>query len=872
MMGSPDHRPAASGDADDALAVRPGDALGGRYRLARELGRGGMATVYLAHDLRHERQVAVKVLRSEPSATLSADRFAREIRLLAQLQHPHILPLFDSGVASGMLFFVMPFVDGESLRARLDRDIALTVDETTRMIRQVADALDYAHARGVIHRDVKPENVLLVGGQALITDFGIARAATTREAGGDTLTSVGITLGTPAYMSPEQVAADGTIDHRTDVYSLGCVAYEALAGAPPFRARNVAALMAQHVLNTPPALVGSRAPVPDAVARAIARALAKDPDDRFARAGDLASAFEEALVATRSPSPAELHLQRVAEAHAARRRVLVLEFANVAAAADADWLSTGIAETLSADLNQIAGIKVVGQDPATRRRAAAEHDGRTVDADQAVALARSVGAHWVVWGAFQKLGARVRITTHLVRTQDGATVREEKLDGVMDGIFELQDRIVAGLAEAFGVEPTSAELARIRQPETTGLSAYEHYAKGYRAYYRFGKESVRIAAEHFRAAVALDPAYALAHAGLGIVHGPLYIATGRREVLDEGAALLERAIALDPSIGEAHAWLSYMQSRQERFDEAERTARSGIEREPVGFMSWYMLGIAYTGRALMVPQPSAMAQGVPPLLRCIAINPTYHAAYMALGMLYLLRGTHGHAARVLDRAVEVERGGAGFQFVGSLVQRAVLHLGADELRESGALLDEAIERYTGIDHVYAEVMAAYAHWARGCLAEHAGTLDQALVDFARACEIADAHPHRICIGAHWVKARFGLARVHHRAGRPGDARRSLDEGRDLLASRARFVWSWFPGSSDADLQYELSATHAAFGDAAAARDALARAVDAGWSDVTWLRHDPAYAALRDDADVRRLCAAGLSSVTMPPPVGSGGLA
>ncbi|GLC25153.1 protein kinase domain-containing protein [Roseisolibacter agri] len=846
--------------------------LGGRYALARELGRGGMATVYLADDVRHERQVAVKVLRAEWSATLGADRFAREIRVLAQLQHPHVLPLYDSGAADGSLYFVMPFVDGESLRARLDRVAALAFEETTRMVRQIADALDYAHARGVVHRDVKPENILLAGGQALLADFGIARGAAASATDGHTLTSVGTTLGTPAYMSPEQATADQSIDHRTDVYSLGCVAYEALAGAPPFRARNAAALMALHVFSPPPPLVGSRAPLPDAVVRATARALAKDPDERFARAGDFAAALEEALVAMRAPSPAELHLRSVAERQAARWRVLVLEFANVAAAPDADWLSTGIAETLSADLGQIAGLKVVGRDPAARRRAAADGEGRPVDAAQAVALARSVSAHWVVWGAFQKLGARIRITTHLARAEDGAPVLEEKLDGVMDEIFELQDRIVAGLSAALGVEPTTAELARIRRPETTGLTAYEHYAKGYRAFYRFGTDSVRTAVEHFRAAVALDPGYALAHAGLGIVHGPLYIATGRRETLDEGAALLERAIALDPSIGEAHAWLSYMQARQGRFDDAERTARGGIAREPESFISWYMLGITHLGRAVSVPQPSAMARAVPPLLRCIAINPTYHPAHMVLGMSYLLRGAQGHAATVLDRAVEIERGGVGFQFVGSLAQRAVLHLGAGELGEAAPLLDQAIERYTGTDHVYAETVTAYAHWARGCLAERTGALDHALADFGRACEIADAHPHRISIGAHWVKARFGLARVLHRLGRPDDARQRLAEGHDLVASRARFVWAWLSGSTDADMTYELSSTLATLGDADAALDALARAVDAGWSDVPWLRHDPAFAVLRDDADVRRVCAAGLSRVTLPPPVGSGGLA
>jgi serine/threonine-protein kinase len=863
--------PAGAAPAGAHGAARLTAALAGRYTLHREVGRGGMATVYVADDHKHGRQVAVKVLRPESTAAGGGDRFAREIRVVARLQHPHILPLYDSGEVDGLLYFVMPYVDGESLRVRLDRGGALALEEATRLVRQVADALDYAHARGVVHRDVKPENILLAGAQALLADFGIARAAAAESADRGTLTTAGVSLGTPAYMSPEQAAAEPRVDGRSDVYSLGCVAYEALAGAAPFRGPGVAALMAQHVLRPPPALVGGREPLPAAAAEAVHRALAKDPAERFAAAGDFATALERALAEARDPSPSDLRLRAVERQQAARRRVLVLEFANIAGAADADWLSTGIAETLGADLNQIAGIRAVAQDAATRRRTEAARQGRVVDVEQAVASARAEGARWVVWGGFQKLGARIRITTHLAGSDDGAVIHEAKLDGVMDDIFALQDRIVTGLADALGVRPTGVELERIRQPETTDLTAYEHYARGYREYMRFGKESVRAALEHFRAAIALDPQYALAYAGLGVAHGPQYIATGRREVLDEGAALLERALALDPSIGEAYAWLAYLQFRQGRFDDAERTARRGVEREPAQFMSWYMLGCSLTSRAVTLHRPADLARAVPPFLRSIAINPTFHPAHMALGSIYLLRGTYGHAAALIDRAVAMELDGGGLQFLGALVQRAVLHIGAGALAPAAPLLDAAIARYTGADHVYAEMMSVYAHWARGCLAERTGAWDRALADFGRAGEIADAYPHRINIGVHWVKARFGLARVLHRLGRASAAEEHVREGCDVLATRGRFVWTWFVGGTDAEMWYELASTLAAFGRSADALTALTRAADAGWADVTWLRHDPAFTTLRDDADVQRLCAGAASRVALPPPAGSGGL-
>ena len=253
-------------DPIDRLA----QALNDRYRIERELGQGGMATVYLAEDLKHHRKVAIKVLKPELAAVLGAERFVQEIQTTAQLQHPHILPLFDSGEADGFLYDVMPYVEGESLRQRLDRETQLGVNEAVRITDDVADALDYAHRHGVVHRDIKPENILLSGGHALIADFGLARAVT-QAAGG--FTSSGLVVGTPQYMSPEQGAGSGAVDARSDIYSLGCVLYEMLAGEPPFTGPTPQAVIARHVSERVPSLVVVR-PAPSA---AIARRMLPPP-------------------------------------------------------------------------------------------------------------------------------------------------------------------------------------------------------------------------------------------------------------------------------------------------------------------------------------------------------------------------------------------------------------------------------------------------------------------------------------------------------------------------------------------------------------------------------------------------------------------
>ncbi|HEX8941759.1 MAG TPA: protein kinase [Gemmatimonadaceae bacterium] len=284
--------------AEDVAGRRLAAALADRYRIERELGRGGMAVVYAAEDLKHQRRVAIKVLDPQLSATVGHERFLREITLAAGLQHPHILPLYDSGDANGLLYYVMPLVEGPSLRARIARDRQLPVDEAIRIATQVADALEYAHSRGVVHRDIKPENILLDGDNALVADFGIAK---TLDAAGEALTATGIAIGTPAYMSPEQSSGERHVDGRTDTYALACVVYEMLAGEPPFTGVSAQAVIAKRFASAAPSLRIVRDTVPVAVDRAVARALARVPADRFATAAEFARALN-AGVAGRSPA------------------------------------------------------------------------------------------------------------------------------------------------------------------------------------------------------------------------------------------------------------------------------------------------------------------------------------------------------------------------------------------------------------------------------------------------------------------------------------------------------------------------------------------------------------------------------------------
>ncbi|MEO8619987.1 MAG: protein kinase [bacterium] len=846
-------------------------SLAYHYRLDREIGRGGMATVYLAHDLKHDRPVALKVLHPDYSAAIGAERFAREIMLVARLQHPHILPLYDSGGSDGVLYFVMPLVEGGSLRDRLDSDCSISLTETVGIMRQVADALDYAHERGVVHRDVKPENLLLAHGQALLADFGVARVNAAIETGRQTLTALGSTLGTPAYMSPEQACAEDDIDGRSDQYSLACVCFEMLAGAPPFEAHNTMALISKHITIQAPQLTGIREQLPRGIANAVARALEKDPASRFASIRDFAQALETALVELRPNSTSDERLLARQKDNDTRKKVVVLDFTNISGSADIDWLSNGIAETIGVDLQKIAGIRVVGADAMARKRMLGAAPAGPTTLERAFEIGRAAGAHWVVWGGFQRAGERVRLTAHFGDIVSHETVSAEKIDGALDDVFALQDRIVTSLANVLEIRLTNSELEKIARPETTALTAYEHYAKGKRAFQQFGKESMRQAGEHFGAAVQIDPGYALAWAGLGSLLMPKYIAFGRQEDLDHGVAALQRAMTLDPSLGEPYPFLAYMYLRQRRYDDAVKTARTAIEHDPGGPMAWFILGTILSMRAIATKNPADLARAILPLLRARAINAAFHPPAMSAGAVYILRGQYSHAEPLLDEAMVVERSGQGHLFIGAAVQRASIYLNSDEPERARELLAWALSAYRAMDHVYSEIMTAFAHIVEGSLEERKGNFAAAQRAFDAAIALAEQHPHRVGIGSHWVRAQSGLARVRYARGEDAASTEALVAARSLFEDRSRFVWAQLFGATDADVWYDLASTYASRGEDDEAVAALKRAIAACWSDVNQIRYDPAFAFLHDRPDVRELCLEAQAKVVLPPPIGAGGL-
>jgi TolB-like protein len=477
-----------------------GHALSARYTLERELGRGGMATVYLARDLREARLVALKLLRPEVAAALGTERFLREIRLTAQLQHAHILGLLDSGEVEGSLYYTLPYVAGESLRARLKGESQLPVDEALRIATEIAEALAYAHAQGVVHRDIKPENILLETTEsetrALMTDFGIAQALDL--AGGERLTATGLVIGTPAYMSPEQASGEA-VDGRSDLYSLGCVLYEMLGGEPPYTGPTGQAILAKQAKAPVPHLRALRPEIPSAVEQAVTRALAKSPADRFATAEQLAAALaaRESAATVRLPRwrarrmPAVAlglllvgaamagsavllrHRSRAATpaASADARRVVVAVFQNQTGDPSLDPLGDIVADYLARGLAETRVVEVLDERAAKRGTGAAHVRG----SNDVRTLARQVGAGSVLWGEYSRRGDSLEFQAELTDAGTGkqlATIPPAMGSAVQQtqGVEVLRQRVMAALAERF-----DARLTRFADSSGSHAVSYEAY-------------------------------------------------------------------------------------------------------------------------------------------------------------------------------------------------------------------------------------------------------------------------------------------------------------------------------------------------------------------------------------------------------------
>ncbi len=578
------------------LLARLQAALADRYTIERELGRGGMATVYLAQDRKHHRQVAIKVLKPELAAALGPERFLREIDTAARLTHPHILPLHDSGEAAGLLYYVMPYVEGETLRDRLEREGQLPLEEAVRITREVASALSYAHSHDVVHRDIKPENILLSGGEAVVADFGIARAITAAARG--QLTETGIAIGTPGYMSPEQGAASARVDERSDIYSLGCVLYEMLAGEPPFTGPSAESIVRQHLAAAPPRVSAMRAAVPPAIEEAIVRALAKTPADRFATAADFVEALAApaqrvrdtgrrtsrlaagaGLAATLLAAAAGLFvLSRPhgtpALAGRTGQSIAVLPFVNISGAPQEEYLSDGISEELINALSKLPQLQVVA------RPSSFAFKGKNEDVRQ---IAQALQVATVLGGSVRRAANRLRVTAQLTDARNGYNLWSETYDREMGDVFAVEDEISHAIMRALQVHLVSGDSLTLSRRSTHDVEAYELYLKGRYFYNEGGFAPVQQALAYFQQALAHDSNYALAYAGLADAYESLTWSTYLlpRQGMPKARAAALKALVLEPTLAEAHASLGDQLCFYDwDAPAAERELRRAIELNP----------------------------------------------------------------------------------------------------------------------------------------------------------------------------------------------------------------------------------------------------------------------------------------------------
>ena len=562
-------------------------ALADRYDVRHEVGRGGMATVYLAQDLKHDRQVAIKVLRPALAADLGPERFVREIEISAKLTHPHILPLFDSGEAAGFLYYVMPYVEGESLRERLGREGKLPVEEAIRLTDQIASALAYAHERGVVHRDIKPANILLAGDQAVVADFGIARAL--EAASTESLTGTGMAVGTPAYMSPEQALGEQAVDARTDVYALGCVVYEMLSGESLFKGTGLHALLARQLMDRVPSLRKIDSGIPVFLDRAVARALAKDPDDRFATAGAFAEALTTGTVVPRVR--ARQSRRRVAGAStgvvvvalaawgitavlggASMDSLAVLPLTDLTNDPEQEYVAAGVSEALIAELGRL-GLSV------TARRTMARYR----DTDQGIGeIARELGVDGVIEGSLYRAGDSLEIATRLYDRNE-REIWTGSFAGVLPNIVALYRGFARAVADQIQLSLSPAAEARLGEAAPVNPAVYEAYLRGmYLLNNPTTGEDIYKALDFFNQAVEQNPADPLAYAGLALGyttlgHGP----APPPDAWPRARAAAERAIRLDSTMAESWSALAQVKSYFERdWEGAERAFQRANELNP----------------------------------------------------------------------------------------------------------------------------------------------------------------------------------------------------------------------------------------------------------------------------------------------------
>ena len=631
-------------DPTDDLREQLQKTLGASYTLERELGGGGMSRVFGAEETTLGRRVVLKVLPPEMSGLVSVERFRREVQLAARLQHPHIVPLLSAGESGGLLYYTMPLVEGETLRARLSRDGALPLPVAMRVFRGVTKALAYAHRHAVVHRDIKPENVLLgEDDEALVADFGIAKAlaaaiTTPEQRAADALTSVGVAVGTPAYMAPEQAMADPQADHRADLYALGVVAYEMIAGSHPFAGRTLQAIVAAHATEVPESLGRRRPSVPAELAALVMRLLEKQAADRPQSAGDVlqaldavASPVSSADLRTNPSGPTRRFRHRTATlatiagyvvvaglgvnavwrargivtggvAHSgaavatpavkAHPSVAVLPFANTSGNSADEPFSDGLTDDLIGALGKVSGLRVAGRTSAF----ALKGKGLGVRA-----VAETLGVAHVLEGSVRRAGNRFRVTATLVSAADGGVLWTNTYDRVLIDVFAVQEEIARAIVDSLRVKlAVAGENPRLVKVPTTNLAAYDLYLKG--QYFLNGRSSrvdLLQALSYFEQATTRDPTYARAYAAMSSAHAYLAIfafGNPHQEFARAKAAAL-KALELDSALAEAHAALAHMLFAYEwNWEAAEREFRLAITLDPANPTTRYRFAVCLQGQ------------------------------------------------------------------------------------------------------------------------------------------------------------------------------------------------------------------------------------------------------------------------------------
>lgn len=694
----------------DLVNDEPGDQvpeiLGDRYRIGKEIGRGGMSSVYIAHDLKHGRDVAIKIIRSDLAASLGHDRFLREIEIAARLRHPNIVPLFDSGEAGDALFFVMPYEEGPSLRDRLRDGGALPISDALSVLRDVARALAYAHERGVVHRDVKPDNVMLSSGAAVVTDFGIAKAIAAASGDPDestgaaptgTLTQAGSVIGTPAYMAPEQATGDAAIDHRADIYSFGCLGYELFAGHPPFQAQASHLLIAAHIATTPRPIAELRPDVPPSVADLIARCLAKAPDDRPQNARDLSAILDGATSldrsAARTTQPASgsrTSRARIRVAIAAFFAVVVtggylasrparasgpitvavLPFGNIAGDSTMSLIADGLGDEVASALARVPGILIKSRSGARAYRGQLAPDvtaaGARLKADYLVtAVVRQERGRWI-------LSADLERAVDATSLWDNAFVVDLNEQGAVAD--SLADDLTAALRRLF---PRAIGIAPVRLPhqQTSSSEAFRLYVAGQEKLARRG-QSVKEAVDLFRRAIQEDSLFAPAYSGLSVALAltPWFHLVQPSVLHDELVQAARRALALDSTQALPHVALGMALWEAYDWTGAETEMATAVRLDPRNVEA----RVQYARLLVMSGRP---ADALTQIRAARALDPASALVLSHMANVYLRSGRLDSAFAEARRAFETDSTN-----VTTLIHGATVYLAMNRPKEAHALV------------------------------------------------------------------------------------------------------------------------------------------------------------------------------------------